>query len=405
MRTAPPLVTATISLAAFCLALIATCRAQDRYATATPPTATPFAAPPLAAQQPQAASAEALAAAQFEGAQVIAYIDGQVVLACDVLWRVNLLIEANKAQRPEFGPEQWAELRGELMKREVAAMVDRKLLFMQFRRDLPDEAWQQIEENLREPFEEMEMPQLKKQLKVDTPQEVERELTRLGSSMTDVRRAFNERAIASELLRSKIKINEEVSPEEMLNYYQAHLTDYEYPTRARWEELMVSKSRFDHPSEAFAEIARMGNEVWQRAAQQQGVQGAVFTEVAKAKSDGFTAKEGGQHDWTTKGALKATVIDEWLFSKGQVGQLSPILDSGPAFHIVRVLERQEAGRRPFTEVQGDIRDKLKEERFDKGVQEHLAKLRKDARIWTVFTGNVTADQLMNRPGAGAAQRR
>ena len=39
--------------------------------------------------------------------------------------------------------------------------------------------------------------------------------------------------------------------------------------------------------------------------------------------------------------------------------MSPILDSGPAFHIVRVLERKEAGCRPFSEVQNDIRDKLK----------------------------------------------
>jgi hypothetical protein len=334
----------------------------------------------------------------LDGAQVIARIDGQIVLACDVLWRVNLLIEANKSQRPEFAPEQWDQLRRELMKREVAALVDRKLLYAEFRRKLPEDAWPQIEENLLKPFDEMEMPQLVKQLKVESPTEVEPRLAQLGSSLPDARRSFNERAIASELLRSKVKINEEVGPDEMLAYYQAHLADYEYPTQARWEELMVRKNRFSDPRQAFAELAKMGNEVWQRAASRPNVQGAVFAEVAQAKSDGFTAKDGGLHDWTSKGSLKSQAIDNGLFTLA-IGQMSQVLESETGFHIVRVLERKEAGRRPFTEVQGEIREELKKERFQKGAEEYIARLRQDARIWTTFTGPTTAHELLGlNPG-------
>ena len=108
----------------------------------------------------------------------------------------------------------------------------------------------------------------------------------------------------------------------------------------------------------------MGNEVWQRGTQQP-VQGRRLPKWRRRSRDGFTAKDGGVHDWTTKGALQCTAIDEALFTL-QVGQMSPILDSGPTFHIVRVLERKEAGRKPFTDVQGDIRDKLKEQRFQDG---------------------------------------
>ena len=125
--------------------------------------------------------------------------------------------------------------------------------------------------------------------------------------------------------------------------------------------------------------------------------------MAKAKSDGFKAKEGGQHDWTTKGALKATAIDNALFTL-QVGQMSPILESDEGFHIVRVLERQEAGRKAFKDVQPDIRDKLKEERFQAGIGEYLTKLRRDARVWTVFTGNTTADALLGRKPEETQQR-
>jgi len=345
--------------------------------------------------------------ANLEGCQVIARFDNQIVLACEVLWRVNQMLEAHQLKVPpeqRVPPKELEGVRQQLMKRELGTILDRKLLYDEFRRTVPPENLSRIDENLREPFEEREIPELMKQLKVDNQRDLERELARLGSSLADVRRAFNERVIASEWIRTKVKINEEVSPEEMIEYYRAHLKEYEYPTQARWEELMVRRGRFSDPREAFAAVAQMGNDVWKLGAAQP-VQGPAFVEVAKAKSDGFTAKEGGVHDWTTKGALKLTVIDEALFSPSlQVGQMSPILESQDGFHIVRVLERKEAGRRPFTEVQGDIRDRLKEERFQAGVEEYLTKIRRDARIWTAFTGNVSADVLLGRKPGETKQR-
>lgn len=355
--------------------------------------AQPFPPPPPLDETPPAFDA----AANLEGCQVVARINSQIVLACDVLWRVNLTIESHLAKLPpdeQIPPEQLAAIRQQLLRREVASLVDRKLLYDEFRRAVPAENLPRIEEQLREPFEQHEIPSLMKQLQVENQRDLERELTRLGSSLADVRRAFNEKVIASDWIRSKVKINEEVSPDEMLEYYQTHLSDYEYPTQARWEELMVRKGRFNHPSEAYAELARMGNEVWLRGSAS-GVRGPAFAEVAKARSDGYTAQNGGLHDWTTQGALKTAAIDQALFTL-EVGQMSPILESDEAFHIVRVLERRLAGRRPFTEVQAEIRERLKEQRFQAGIEQYLSKLRRDARIWTAFTGPVSAEMLLGR---------
>jgi hypothetical protein len=62
-----------------------------------------------------------------------------------------------------------------------------------------------------------------------------------------------------------------------------------------------------------------------------------------------------------------------------------------------VLERKEAGCRPFSEVQNDIRDKLKDERMAAAQRKYLTKLRKNAKIWTVYTGNVSVETLMGQP--------
>ena len=50
-------------------------------------------------------------------------------------------------------------------------------------------------------------------------------------------------AVATQWLRSKIELDEEVTHEEMLDYYNGHLSDYEFPTQARWEELMIQKNQ------------------------------------------------------------------------------------------------------------------------------------------------------------------
>jgi PPIC-type PPIASE domain len=361
--------------------------------------------PPGATTQAVAPTLTAADNANLEGCQVIARVDDQVVLACEVLWRVNLLLEEYQRKAPagqRVPQDKIDDTRKQLMQREVASMVDRKLLFNQFRRAVPQENMPRIEENLRAPFEQHELPALMKQVNVDNQRDLEIELARLGSSLADVRRSFNERIMASEWIRSKVKVNEDVGPDEMIEYYRGHLADYDFPSQARWEELMVRKDRFKDAGAAYAEIAELGNNVWQTGTQKP-VRGAAFAEIAKAKSDGFTAKDGGVRDWTTKGALQCKAIDDALFTL-QVGQMSPIIDSGPAFHIIRVLERKEAGRKAFTDVQADIRDRLKEKRYQKEASTYLTTLRQDARVWTVFTGNVSAEVLLGRKPDETQQR-
>ena len=70
----------------------------------------------------------------------------------------------------------------------------------------------------------------------------------------------------------------------MFDYYQKHLHDYDYKAKARWEELMVRFDRFATKGEAWQALVDMGNQV---------LHGAPFAEVAKARSQGPTADQGG----------------------------------------------------------------------------------------------------------------
>jgi parvulin-like peptidyl-prolyl isomerase len=136
----------------------------------------------------------------------------------------------------------------------------------------------------------------------------------------------------------------------------------------------------------------MGNEVWQAAAANPNVRGPVFAGVAKAKSHGFTADEGGAHDWTPLGSLKCEEMNEALETLA-LGQMSDGIESELGFHIVRVLERKEAGRTPFTEAQEQICKALEQEQKAALVTAELAKLRENARVWTLFDGDLGRARL------------
>src|SRR3954454_14859621 len=91
---------------------------------------------PASSAPPAAAALNPSDNANLEGCQVIARVDDQIVLACEVLWRVNQMLEAyQKKAGPDHQvpADQLKGVRQQLMQKEVASMVDRKLLYIQFR--------------------------------------------------------------------------------------------------------------------------------------------------------------------------------------------------------------------------------------------------------------------------------
>jgi hypothetical protein len=62
-----------------------------------------------------------------------------------------------------------------------------------------------------------------------------------------------------------------------------------------------------------------------------------------------------------------------------------------ALHIVRVVERKDAGRTPFLEAQVGIRSTLLAERQRRAEDEYLRKLRDRTPVWSVFDAGPAGD--------------
>lgn len=340
----------------------------------------------------------------IDGAEVIARIDGEVILASDILWQVNQLIAMANKKRP-IPPEEIAVAQKALTERLLLGLIDTKLLYADFRRTIPAENLPKIESSIVEPFEGVEVPRLIEMMELKDRTQLDAALRRYDTSLKDVQRQFTEKTIAGEWLKQKLPKVEAIGYEALLAYYQDHPKEFEITASVDWEELVV---RFDRcggdRNVAWQQICALGNEAWQAATANPNVRGAVFAAVAKAKSHGVTAANGGLYTGTTAGALKCEELNQALATL-QIGQFSDGIESDVGFHIVRVLKRVEAGRRPFEEAQSDIRKLLEQEQRTAGVAKELKELRVGARVWTSFHGDLNGEQLSELLESNDAKRR
>jgi hypothetical protein len=288
-------------------------------------------------------------------------------------------MEANKDKIP---PGREEAFRRRVMEQALEGEVQNKLLYLDFLRKIRSkgagpEKIKEIHHKVFDQFDEKRLPEMMEKAGVATPVELDAKMREQGTSLMKHKRQFAEKVMGQEGLRSseKINFNPVITHGQMLDDYYARVGEYEFPAKAKWEHLMARFDKFRSKAEAWEAIRAMGNEVY--------LGGAPLWAVAKRSSHGVTASDGGQFDWTSKGSLKSKVLDEAIFSIPP-NQLSPILEDDEGFHIVRVLQRSDAGRTSFETAQSEIKEKLKKENVDKQITTYLEDLRKQTPVWTVF---------------------
>jgi parvulin-like peptidyl-prolyl isomerase len=309
-------------------------------------------------------------------AQAMARVGPEVILLGDVVGPVNQQLAA-RLRDGVIGPADIERERELLMRRAITNLIDQKLVLTVARRDIPAEALPKIEQSINEQFDKTQLKNLLEQTGAKTTQELAEMLKQSGSSLARQRKLYFERSVMQEWIRREVDFNPEVTHDDMLMYYREHTDEFAIKGQARWEELAVRFEEFPTKADAWRAIAEMGNRVLSRQ--------ASFAQVAREQSQGATASAGGARDWTSRGSLAAKEMDAALFSL-PVGQMSRILEGPTGFHIIRVVERQDDSMRPFVEAQVEIRDTIRKQKTDRGIQGYLAELRANTPVWTIFDG-------------------
>lgn len=248
------------------------------------------------------------------------------------------------------------------------------------------EADEKMQAKARQMFFEDEVQQLKKQYEAEDLSGLDEKLREKGTSLATRQREFIDAMLGHLYIRGKVNKDPSVSLAEIHGYYHEHLEDFQHQARARWEQLTVLFANFPNKQAAYDEIWNMGREAFF---------GGSMQAVAREKSQEPFADEGGQHSWTNQGSLASKILEAEIFSL-PTGAMSQIIEDTDAYHIVRVLEREEEGVTQLADVQDDIRKILRDQKIEKAQTEALAEVQERVPVWSLFPEDVPGAKPLPR---------
>ncbi|TWU60052.1 Peptidyl-prolyl cis-trans isomerase D [Rubripirellula tenax] len=324
-------------------------------------------------------------------AAIIAVVGQTPILLGDLMPRIDAKIAEVSEKTGQEIPEEYVKAaKVNMMRPLLASAIQNKMMREAFlidqvgtqAADKRAEADATLTSKARMMFFESEYPELAKQYKTEDRAELDRLLREKGTSLASRQREFVDQMLGHLYIRSKVDREPKVSIAEINEYYQTNREAFYKPTRARWEQMSVMFDRYPSREEAKQAIWEMGREAYF---------GGNLQAVAREKSQEPFASQGGLHDWTTKGSLASTKLEDQIFSI-PTNAMSEVIEDDDGYHIIRVLDREEAGVVTLSEVQDEIRGKIREEKISKSQRDVLESMQHRIAIWSIFPDDVPGAQ-------------
>ncbi len=236
-------------------------------------------------------------ASKLTGTEVVAVVNGEPILASEIFERwcqvpiepahMSLLVAKQEMQRGLLPEDEYRELQENALRRFLREAVNTRLMVQALQEMLGKDKQRLVDAQIAFRFGE-DLPRLKKDYGRATTSELEQHLDRQGTSIASLRKEYRSRLLADEYLRQQNRTLE-VGTNELANFYQEHLSDYDFPERVRWQLLRVGFAQRGGREKARA-IARQAVAALER--------GDDFGSAVRKYSDGPPPPEGDALSWT-----------------------------------------------------------------------------------------------------------
>ena len=145
-------------------------------------------------------------------------------------------------------------------------------------------------------------------------------------------------------------------------YYQQHSDQFTEPARLKVSHILITdkddKIAQQKVNELLAKLKSGGD----------------FAQLAKTESaDTLSARQGGELDWFEKGVMDPA-FEKAAFALEQKNQLSDVVKSAFGYHIIKLLDKQDAVVTSFDKVQQVVRQKLLDDKSRELFAEQQQKL-------------------------------
>src|SRR5262249_47811262 len=199
--------------------------------------------------------------------------------------------------------------------------------------------------------------EFKKMYRGKTDEEFQTILTGQGLTLPVVRRQIERQMMAEEYIRSMIKDKiKAIGLAHIRDYYDRHPDEFRAEDRVKWLDIFISFNRFPDARSAYDRAL---------AAQQKAAAGADFLALVTEYDQGVAAQQNGEGIGQKRGEIRPADVEPTVWAL-RVGQVSGLIETPAGYHIVKVVERNCAGVKPFdTAVQDEVRKKLTRELMER----------------------------------------
>jgi parvulin-like peptidyl-prolyl isomerase len=193
-------------------------------------------------------------------------------------------------------------------------------------------------------------------------------------SLEDFKASVKSKYLSTQVLNREVygRVQQNITTEELRNFYEAHKKDFDRPAGVHIREIMVNTENMG-PAEADAQRKKIDDAV---AAIKKGDD---FADIASKYSESDTAQSGGDLGFFEKGQLQKELED--VIAKLDKGQISEVIKTTFGFMVIKLEDRHAGGVLLFDSAQNEVYGAMFNEKAVPKVREYLTKLRQDGFVW------------------------
>jgi len=296
---------------------------------------------------------------EIDEKSIIASVNGLPVIDIEVEREMDDLFQ--QFQDRAF-PEKTEEFNAKLRRQALENVINRKLFSYEANREhvLPD---QNIVEG--------RIAQIGRRF--SSREKFTERLAHLGISEEKLRQEIEQDLKIKALLEHHVDFVNEVSPDEIEEFYLANSERFQIPERIRARHILITVSPDDSPEtreEKREEILKLRDLIQN---------GADFAQLAREHSDCNSRSNGGDLGYFERGTMVKTFEDA-AFNLN-IGELSEVIETQYGFHLIMPIDRQAATTIPLDQIREKIASFLKRQKRELAIREYLLQLRAKATIY------------------------
>lgn len=222
---------------------------------------------------------------------------------------------------------------------------------------------------------------LMKQNSIPNMDALKQEMARAGIVYANYYENLKRQILVSRIRGAIVRQRIKVMTGEVEKYYQDHVQEFTTPEQVELAEIVLY-TKDKNADEVRTRINQVHQELQA---------GQAFADLAKAFSDGPSAKDGGNIGSFPLSNLTPAIRE--VVQTLQTGQYSRVLEMEFGFEILQLVKRTPAVQRPLEEIRRDVEEKLFRTRLEPVMKEFMAELRKQSYVYVFpeFRGDYDPD--------------